>query len=100
MRKWRSAQKRYWAALSPRLCRVSSSTTKSFPAPCILVKRICIARLSPLERVAAPGGGPAAGGASLSRHPLELVQRIERLARAERIGVDSGQRRFHRACAL
>ncbi len=46
--KWRSARKRYWAADSPRHPRVSSSTTKSLPAPCILVKRTCIAGLSPL----------------------------------------------------
>jgi hypothetical protein len=45
--KWRSARKRYCAAVRPSVPRVSSSTTKSLPAPCILVKRIRIGGLSP-----------------------------------------------------
>src|SRR6185369_181701 len=38
--KCRSASIRYWAGLRFNGPRVSSSTTKSLPAPCILVKRI------------------------------------------------------------
>src|SRR3989475_3726006 len=47
---WRWARKRYWAALRPSGPAVSSRTTKSLPAPCILVKRICIRRLSPARQ--------------------------------------------------
>ena len=44
--KCRSAKKRYCAVDRFKGARVSSSTTKSLPAPCILVKRIRMQALS------------------------------------------------------
>src|SRR6185369_11543661 len=44
--KCRSASCRYCAGVRFRRWRVSSSTTKSLPAPCILVKRMRMGRLS------------------------------------------------------
>src|SRR4051812_2953914 len=44
--KWRSARRRDCSGERPPRSRVSSSTTKSLPAPCILVKRMRMRRLS------------------------------------------------------
>jgi hypothetical protein len=42
--KWRSARKRAWAGVGTKSWLIASSTTKSLPRPCILVKRIRIGR--------------------------------------------------------